>query len=581
MDEERTYEWFTKENSKSRLFHSVQKLNEERNEWNLKGLSIPEEKGGPSIMLVARDPAVLYTTTKQEVEEQIRKLVDDDADASIQSKAESKLYLTSKAFKDWKSDRRSNNTRKAGAGLQNVLCTMADFLQSFSGIAEMVKAADQQYGGLAYGTISLLVSVAAHKRQREEAIEDALEELAYAFPRLSTLKKVRPKDSLRALIAEVFELTILFCRETIQYFAKRIRRLTNAFSPKELKMKTVSRLRTKLSEIHRECEVMMLEELADTRKQLYDVQRQLREIQIVGDDTNIRIREGESTMRKSNLRADETYLSELKRLLGLKRPEDVQSLKTITHYKSILAKEISSRRQKRKSPRPMSWTLLIEQRVFSDWLEQPNSAMLLLGGSNWSDDSSVQLNWLSDASLLVAESTKGQSARVLFMFCQTDYTAPKRKRRYFSEIVRNLIYQLAEQHPDHLRSHQQEMIDALESSKWRDEDSTVAFETMAQLLINLMAVFDKGTEFTIVIDRLDQCRWSEDPNNEANDLDKAVRSLFDFITHPSLKHLRIKLLLVMDERPAEKMTKIMKWDKDKGLDWKVDWDQESDEDSEE
>jgi hypothetical protein len=122
----------------------VRKLNLDREQWGLTALSIPEDKESSSITSVARDPAILYNSTKSDVEERIMKLVDDDSGASSQSKAKSKLYLAANAFKDWKSDRRSNAVRKASAGLQYVLCTVGDFLQSFSGIAEMVKAADQQ-----------------------------------------------------------------------------------------------------------------------------------------------------------------------------------------------------------------------------------------------------------------------------------------------------------------------------------------------------------------------------------------------------------------------------------------------------
>jgi phage-related protein len=57
------------------------------------------------------------------------------------------------------STRRSVGLRKAGSSVQRVLGTFSDFLGSYSGIVELVKAADSQYGGLAYGTLSLLLSV--------------------------------------------------------------------------------------------------------------------------------------------------------------------------------------------------------------------------------------------------------------------------------------------------------------------------------------------------------------------------------------------------------------------------------------
>ncbi|KAL9082220.1 MAG: hypothetical protein Q9165_008928, partial [Trypethelium subeluteriae] len=561
-----------------RLLERLSALNLDREKWSLMALSIPEDKDTSSFTSVARDPDVLYKSTKSDVEKRIIRLIDDDSGASLQSKAASKLYLTANIFRDWKSDRRSSKIGKAGAGLQNVLCTIADFFQSFSGIAEMIKAADQQYGGLAYGTVSLLLSVAVHKQQREEAIAEALEELAYAFPRLDMLQKVRPKDSLRTLIVEVFALVISFCRETIDYFAQKLRRLKNAFSPNVLKMKTVSRLRTKLSEIHKECEVMMLEELTDTKKQLRDVQAQLRQIELTGNDTNDHVREGRAWMQKAKSQADECYLSELKHLLHLKRPEDLPSLDTVAHYKSILNKAFLDHRKKQRTPRRMSWDLLEGERTFSNWLRQQESGMLLLGGSNWLDDSSIQLNWLSYASALVVELT-AKPGFVLSFFCQKDYTLPHRKRRYFSDVIRSLIYQLAKHHPDCLRLQRQDIAAALDSPKWQEKDSGVAFETMAQLMVNLAAVFSQGTEITIVIDRLDQCRWSDDSNKEVNELDKVVGSLLDFVRHPSLTHLRVKVLLVMDENAARKIAKAMRWEKGHSLDWRVDWDQEEEEDS--
>lgn len=58
----------------------------------------------------------------------------------------------------WKEDRQ-RSSRRAGAALQRWLNAFAGFLESYSGIVEVVKAADQQYGGLAYGTLSILLGV--------------------------------------------------------------------------------------------------------------------------------------------------------------------------------------------------------------------------------------------------------------------------------------------------------------------------------------------------------------------------------------------------------------------------------------
>ena len=43
--------------------------------------------------------------------------------------------------------------------LQSFMTRFADFLEAYSGIVEIVKQADSQYGGLAYSTLSLLLLV--------------------------------------------------------------------------------------------------------------------------------------------------------------------------------------------------------------------------------------------------------------------------------------------------------------------------------------------------------------------------------------------------------------------------------------
>lgn len=103
--------------------------------------------------------------------------------------------------------------------------------------------------------------MAVHKQQREDSIEQALQELAYAFPRLQTLQRPNQKDSLRTLLADVCGLVIEFCRETAEGLAPRgsLRRLASAMSPKESKMETVAQIRGRLLEMCKEREIVILE----------------------------------------------------------------------------------------------------------------------------------------------------------------------------------------------------------------------------------------------------------------------------------------------------------------------------------
>ncbi len=51
------------------------------------------------------------------------------------------------------------NRSKASRHVQNFATKFSGFLESYSGIVEVVKGADQQYGGLAYGTLSVFLIV--------------------------------------------------------------------------------------------------------------------------------------------------------------------------------------------------------------------------------------------------------------------------------------------------------------------------------------------------------------------------------------------------------------------------------------
>jgi hypothetical protein len=155
-----------------------------------------------------------------------------------------------------KAKRESIITRKVGVRTQRVLSDVGTFLKGFSGIAEIIKSADQQFGGLAYGTVSVLATVAVRKTEHEdlieEVLEEVLEELAHAFPRLNILEHIEPSDSLRALIVGTFVVTIEYCRRTAEYCtARSVQRVKEASLKREGMLKAASRLRIKLSEIHK------------------------------------------------------------------------------------------------------------------------------------------------------------------------------------------------------------------------------------------------------------------------------------------------------------------------------------------
>ncbi len=66
-------------------------------------------------------------------------------------------------------DKHAGNQRsivKVGKATQTFASNFSGFLQAYSGIIEIMKGADQQYGGIAYSALSLLLIVGGSPKKR-------------------------------------------------------------------------------------------------------------------------------------------------------------------------------------------------------------------------------------------------------------------------------------------------------------------------------------------------------------------------------------------------------------------------------
>jgi len=115
---------------------------------------------------------------------------------------------------------REKPSRQMGVWTQKWLTSFGAFLTNYSGIVEIMKGADQQYGGLAYGLLSVLLALPINKSQHEADIVQALDEFSLAFPRLQSLKAIYPEqsDTLKRLIASLYTEVVLFTRQCVDYF---------------------------------------------------------------------------------------------------------------------------------------------------------------------------------------------------------------------------------------------------------------------------------------------------------------------------------------------------------------------------
>jgi hypothetical protein len=173
--------WFAR--TSGSVFDKVNELNDDKQAW-----AAVQQGQNPQ-----RSPelAFVYRSTKLDVRNQVDLELEKAAAESVAA-----VQQANGKRKVWTDDRQSSK-RKA---FQEGMATFANFLEHFSGVVEVVKAADEQYGGLAYGTLSVFVSVFVNKTKKEEGLVEGFDELSYAFPRLETLRSLGAAQQSRTAV---------------------------------------------------------------------------------------------------------------------------------------------------------------------------------------------------------------------------------------------------------------------------------------------------------------------------------------------------------------------------------------------
>ena len=114
-------------------------------------------KKGSLGTLTQQEVSEIYGTTDDALKSDIAVYQGSDQ-LDIPLEAFQLLEEADKRRMSW-STQRKTGLRKAGSSVQKFLNTFSAFLESFSGIVGIVKAAGNQYGGLAYSTLSILLKV--------------------------------------------------------------------------------------------------------------------------------------------------------------------------------------------------------------------------------------------------------------------------------------------------------------------------------------------------------------------------------------------------------------------------------------
>ena len=438
-----------------------------------------------------------------------------------------------------------------------------------------------------------LTMAAVKKTEREELIADMLEELGYAFPRLNILEYIEPRDSIRSLIVGAFALTIKFCRYATEYCAGRSWQRVRDASIKDQVLKTVSRLRLQLSEVRKECEIIMIQDLKDMRAKLdimdakldsqgidirssnillQDVQARGKDIRTIGEDTNLRVRENQAWMeRRDRSKEQRAYLDDLKRVL---------ELQTMTKTADALAKVDKllnnlSEDQEHKHAESLSAGLLQEDWTFASWYGSSQSSVLVIGGHSLpadDEDDPDMTSWLSFASGWMTRDSIRKGDCTLSFFAKLEEQT--HRRHTFWYIIRIFVLTLAQTLPEELLERQRETLSRFDHSGWKDVDTVDAIEQMVRLLTALLSDLPQGANISIVIDRLDQCQWADLQAKGIDGTVHAVRFLVQLVRDASLRRLRVKILLVLSAQSAKRVERRLDWARDNDFMVNAHWNQD-------
>lgn len=256
------------------------------------------------------------------------------------------------------------------------------------------------------------------------------------------------------------------------------------------------------------------------------------------------------------------YLSKLRKLLNIATPyrDPLPHTDTAT-YRTWLTKAFQQQETKYGAPCAMTRDLLEKEDKVHEWFACEHSCLLVLAGKNWLDSQWSTMSWLSQASLIAIERLQNEQQHVAYFYCQTTWTVTERTKCAVEEVFFSLIYQIATFHPDFLQSRLDAIRGAVASFKWpkiENADDPIsaakllgeAFEAMAELLIVLLSDFEAQENITIVIDRLDKCRWYDEEGYEGFNMQYAIDCL---IRVASESNCRVKVLVVVDSQTAKRL----------------------------
>ncbi|KAH7063105.1 hypothetical protein B0J12DRAFT_735033 [Macrophomina phaseolina] len=417
-------------------------------------------------------------------EEATKESVERDL-CALQQQAQAELSNSENSLRELE-QRRKKGVHSVGSELQGFLNCFADFLSGYSGIAECAKAADNQFGGLAYGTLSIFLRVASRKQEREEMLESQMREINRYFPRLNDWQSIYPDETLKDRILDVFADITIFARRATEYYQySSWRRTADAARVKgDIEVK-VKEIREKLPELRADCEVRM-------QKKIHELAQAVKSL--------------EERLQRKDKEEDTRNLATLHQAIGVAKivsnqEEEIRNLDEVLRYTF----------QPTGRPalgRMMTWEMLLDDHVFAEWLKGRGTGMLVLSGNNDRRNTLTTLSWLSTAATLLVSRLHKQTP-VVPAFCQKSAQMHDDFRPSLKLTIAQLVYRLAIIRPEFLRAHGVEINGMIHGEEWNSDEQEVTLKAAFGVLEKMLSAFTPEETVYIVLDRPDKCFFDQ------------------------------------------------------------------------
>ncbi|MCJ1383605.1 hypothetical protein MMC17_006719 [Xylographa soralifera] len=373
---------------------------------------------------------------------------------------------------------------RVGKGTVRFVNNFSGFLQAYSGIVEVMNGADDQYGGLAFSTLSILLIVAVNKQRNEQQIDATLLTLQREFSRMKILEEFHHSTpTMQTYIAEAYRLGIEFAREaTLYYSRKTYRRVLDAITkpPKLAIDKKTAAITEAMTQIEKERDTL-------DSKRLYKVQCDIDKLR--GD-----VRGVDGKIEALHTQHERRLLAALKAKLV---PKDYDSERDFDDYRIMVSNAFKN--LPRKSPLDVDH--LLQEITFKHWETSGRSCMMLLSGKTAA--TRTDFSWLTPATLYVADQCR-ENSRLTAIHCCHD-EAFMEEDVPAQTVLSSIIYQLLEAKVTILRdqSRYQALSARISDAAWRASDLKAQFAVLHELLNDERNVY-------ILIDRVDRIKGQPD-----------------------------------------------------------------------